>query len=205
VNFAAFFIYVLSAPVFLMQHLGLSEREFGWMFVPSVAGMMLGSYASGRLAGRLSQRRTIAWAYAVMIAAALLNVGVNLWLPPGLPQSVAPIALFCFGLAAAMPSMNLLVLDLLPRQRGLISSCQAFAQTAINAAAAGALAPLLWSSTLSLALGMDTLVAAGLVLFVAYLWHHGRQGKGLQAVSRVSDTSSSDSATQPTIKAKPDW
>ncbi|NTV11876.1 MAG: multidrug effflux MFS transporter, partial [Zoogloea sp.] len=34
-NFTGFFIYVLSAPVFLIQHLGVSERGFGWLFVPS--------------------------------------------------------------------------------------------------------------------------------------------------------------------------
>jgi MFS transporter, DHA1 family, multidrug resistance protein len=180
-NFAAFFIYVLSAPVFLMQHLGLSEREFGWLFIPSVGGMMLGSYVSGKLAGRLSQRRTIAWSYTVMIAAALANLCINLWLPPGLLQAVAPIALFCFGMAAAMPSLSLLILDLLPQQRGLISSCQAFAQTAINATAAGVLAPLLWHSTLSLAQGMIGLAAGGLLLFGWYLLHHKRgQGIGLQ-------------------------
>ncbi|MCK7501846.1 MAG: multidrug effflux MFS transporter [Comamonadaceae bacterium] len=43
-NFSAFFIYVLSAPVFLMQHLRLSPQEFGWMFIPGVVGMMGGSF-----------------------------------------------------------------------------------------------------------------------------------------------------------------
>lgn len=173
-NFAAFFIYVLSAPVFLMQHLGLSPREFGWMFIPGVAGMMAGSLTSGRLAGKLSQRRTIAAAYAVMITAAALNVVINLSLPPGLPQSVLPIVIFNFGMALSMPSLSLLIIDLLPRQRGLISSCQGFTQTATNALAAAMVAPLLWASTLSLALGMAALLAGGLGLFALYVWRMHR-------------------------------
>jgi DHA1 family bicyclomycin/chloramphenicol resistance-like MFS transporter len=168
-NFAAFFIYVLSAPVFLMQHLGLSPQQFGWMFVPGVTGMMAGSLASGRLAGRLSPRRTIALGYGVMIAAAVVNVGVNLALAPGLPQSVLPIVLYNFGMALAMPSLTLLVLDLLPQQRGLISSCQGFVQTVTNALAAAAVAPLLWGSTLTLALGMAGLLAAGMFAFGFHL------------------------------------
>ena len=59
-NFNGFFLYVLSAPVFLMEHLGLPETGFGWFFIPTVGGMMLGSAASARLAGRLSPARTIA-------------------------------------------------------------------------------------------------------------------------------------------------
>jgi Bcr/CflA subfamily drug resistance transporter len=51
-NFAGFFIYVLSAPVFLMTHLGIHETGFLWLFGPAMAGLMLGSWLSGRLAGR---------------------------------------------------------------------------------------------------------------------------------------------------------
>jgi DHA1 family bicyclomycin/chloramphenicol resistance-like MFS transporter len=168
-NFAAFFIYVLSAPVFLMQHLSLSPQQFAYMFVPGVAGMMAGSVTSGRLAGRLSPRRTIGAGYAFMIVAAALNVGINLTLAPGLPQSVLPIVLYNFGMALAMPSLTLLVLDLLPRQRGLISSCQGFVQTVVNALAAAAIAPLLWGSTLTLALGMAAILSLGLASFGTHL------------------------------------
>ena len=35
---------MLSSPVFLVQHLGLSEFQFGWLFIPTVCGMVLGSY-----------------------------------------------------------------------------------------------------------------------------------------------------------------
>ena len=173
-NFSAFFIYVLSAPVFLMQHLRLSPQEFGWMFIPGVVGMMSGSFTSGRLAGKLSQRRTIAVGYGVMGAAAALNVAINLALPPGLPQSVLPIVVYNFGMALAMPSLTLLVLDLLPSQRGLISSCQGFVQTSTNSIAASIIAPLLWGSTLTLALGMAGLLAVGLIAFGAHLWDRRR-------------------------------
>ncbi len=178
-NFAAFFIYVLSAPVFLMQHLGLSPQQFAWMFVPGVAGMMAGSFASGRLAGKLSPRRTIAAGYAVMIAAAAINVGVNLLLAPGLPQSVLPIVIYNVGMALAMPSLTLLVLDLLPQQRGLVSSCQGFVQTLANALAAAFVAPLLWGSTLSLALGMAGILAIGLAGFGTYLWDRRRKAQAI--------------------------
>ena len=42
-GFNAYFLYVLSAPVFLIQHLGLPETGFGWFFIPTVLAMMAGS------------------------------------------------------------------------------------------------------------------------------------------------------------------
>ena len=47
-NFAGFFVYVLSAPVFLMKHLGVSETSFLWLFGPAMGGLMLGSGLPGR-------------------------------------------------------------------------------------------------------------------------------------------------------------
>lgn len=170
-NFAGFFIYVLAAPVFLMRHLGVSETGFLWLFGPSMLGLMCGSWLSGRLAGRLSLPRTIGYGYLVMGIAALLNVGLNLALPPSLPWSVLPIFVYTLGMSLAMPCLTLLALDPFPEQRGLAASCQTFLQSAFNAAAAGVLAPLLWSSTLGLALGMGGLLLLG----GAAAWAYHRQ------------------------------
>jgi DHA1 family bicyclomycin/chloramphenicol resistance-like MFS transporter len=53
INFAGFFLYVLSAPVFIYRHLGLNEHQFAWLFMSGVVGMMVGAFVSGRLAGRI--------------------------------------------------------------------------------------------------------------------------------------------------------
>ncbi len=160
-NFAGFFIYVMSAPVFLMRHLGVSETGFLWLFGPAMVGLMAGSWLSGRLAGKLSLRQMIARGYLVMGAAALGNVALNLWLPPVLPWSVAPILVYTFGMSLAMPCLTLLALDPFPMQRGLAASCQMFLQAGSNGLVAGVLAPALWGSTLTLALGMGALMLLG--------------------------------------------
>jgi len=164
-NFNAFFVYVLAAPVFLMQLLHLSAQSFAVLFVPQVTGMMAGSILSGRLAGRLSPGRTIALAYLLMTTAALLNLLLNLWLPPGLPWSIAPLPLFACGMALAMPSLQLLALDLFPARRGLASSGLGVIQTSVGALSSALLIPLLWSSTLRLAAGMATFLLLGATAF----------------------------------------
>ena len=169
-NFAGFFIYVLSAPVFLMRHLGVPETGFLWLFGPAMLGLMSGSWIAGRLAGKLSLERTILAGYLVMGCAAAFNLGLNLTLPPGLPWSVAPLFVYTLGMSLAMPCLTLLALDPFPAQRGLAASCQTFLQSGFNAVAAGLLAPLLWGSTLTLALGMGALMLAG----GAVAWLHAR-------------------------------
>ncbi|MBL0167050.1 MAG: multidrug effflux MFS transporter [Propionivibrio sp.] len=160
-NFAGFFIYVMSAPVFLMRHLGVSETGFLWLFGPAMAGLMSGAWLSGRLAGKLSLKQTIMRGYLVMGVAALGNIGLNLWLPPALPWSIVPLFVYTFGMSLAMPCLTLLALDPFPRQRGLAASCQMFLQAGSNGLVAGLIAPALWASTLSLAFGMGALMLLG--------------------------------------------
>lgn len=160
-NFGGFFIYVLSAPVFLMRHLGLPETAFLWLFGPAMLGLMSGSWLSGRLAGKRTPGQAIALGYGVMASAAMLNLALNLSLPPGLPWSVAPLFVYTVGMSLAMPNLTLFALDPFPEQRGLAASCQTFFQSGFNGIAAALIAPALWGSTLSLAFGMACLMATG--------------------------------------------
>jgi len=167
-NFGGFFIYVLSAPVFLMQHLGIHETGFLWLFGPAMGGMIGGSWLSGRLAGKISLSRTIALGYLLMIIAATANLGLNLALPPALPWSVMPIFLYTIGMALTMPCLSIMALDPFPAQRGLAASCQTFVQSSFNSVIAALIAPALWGSTLSLAWGMAGMMTLGGIAALAH-------------------------------------
>jgi DHA1 family bicyclomycin/chloramphenicol resistance-like MFS transporter len=160
-NFAGFFIYILSAPVFLMTHLGVHETGFLWLFGPAMTGLVLGSWLSGRLAGKISLSRTIVFGYLLMGTAALYNIGLNLALPPALPWSVTPIFIYTLGMSLAMPCLTILALDPFPAQRGLAASCQTFFQSGFNGLTAALIVPAIWGSTLTLAFGMACLMTVG--------------------------------------------
>lgn len=160
-NFGGFFLYILSAPVFLMTHLGVPETGFLWLFGPAMAGLIGGSWLSDRLAGKVSLPRTIALGYALMGSAAAINLLINAFVPPGLPWSVLPIFGYTLGMSLAMPCLSLFALDPFPAQRGLAASCQTFFQSGFNGLTAALIAPALWGSTLTLSLGMAGLMLIG--------------------------------------------
>lgn len=171
-NFAGFFLYVMSAPVFLMEHLGVSPQGFAWLFGPTVAGMMTGSWLGRRLAGKMAPQLQLKLAYTIMLAAAFGNVTLNVLTPASLPWAVLPIALYNIGQALAMPILSLLALELFPRARGMVSSCQGFAQSLTNAMAAGLVVPVLWGEPLHLAAGMATFVFVGWLAWLRYRSMH---------------------------------
>lgn len=157
--FGGFFIYVLSAPVFLMTHLGLGATDFLWMFGPATLGLMLGSALAGRFASRWCMKVTLRRAFAIMGAANLYNLAVCVIAPAGAAWYVAYIFVFNLGMSLTIPSMTVRGLDCVPERRGMGSSVQLFVQTGFNAFIAAVLAPLMWGSPLSLAAA-----AAGLFL-----------------------------------------
>lgn len=167
-NFAGTFIYIAAAPAFVYDLLGLGATDFPVLFVPSIGGIMFGAFLSGRLAGRVSPQGTVALGYAIMLAAAALNVGYHALFPPALPWSVLPVMLYAIGPALAMPSASLLALDLFPRNRGMVSSLQSFAQSGIAALTAGLVVPLASGSGLTLALGQAAMMAAGGACWLLY-------------------------------------
>jgi DHA1 family bicyclomycin/chloramphenicol resistance-like MFS transporter len=166
-NFAAFFIYIATAPVFLGK-LGVTTMGFAWLFVPMIAGVMTGATISGRVAGRFAPVRTVALAYASMFAGGLLEIVVAVIVPPGVPWHVLPIALFTLGSSLAMPSLTLLLLDLFPTMRGLASSLQGFVQFAFAGIIAGTIAPLLSQTLVGLAAGMVAFTVVSFALWRLY-------------------------------------
>lgn len=168
-NFAGFFIYIVSAPAFVYDLLGLNETQFAWLFVPGIAGVMFGAFLSGRAAGRFSPVRTVATGYAIMFAAAAFNLAYSAAAEPALPWSVLPVMVYTTGMALAMPSITLIALELFPRNRGMTSSLQGFFHSLLSGVSAGLISPLVSHSDLTLALGMTGLLTLGALAWLAYM------------------------------------
>lgn len=160
-NFSGFFVYVLASHVFLMQHLGLGTDQFGWLFIPTVCGMVLGSYLAKRAAGRFSPQHILRSAYGWMLFVVLLNIVVSLQPPGNFIYNIIPVALFNIGMALAMPVLSIAALDRHPKIRGTAASGQAFVQMFLSTVSAGLIVPLVWQHPVGLALAMAVYLLIG--------------------------------------------
>lgn len=160
-NFIGFFLYVSSAPTFVIEYLGLSKAQFGWLFIPATGGIILGAYLSGKVAKRFTPATTIGFGYLTMLTATVLNVAYNAFLPPAVPWVILPIMLYTAGMSFATPSITLMTLDLFPSMRGMAASVQAFIQTMVMTIVSAVVAPLVADSGLNIALSVSCFLAAG--------------------------------------------
>lgn len=166
VAFGGFALYIGSAAYFVMNILHLPETAFGWLFIPLVAGMVVGSALSGKLARRYSQPRLVWISYAGMAAAALANVAYTHVFAAAVPWAVLPLFFYSLALALAMPPLSLLALNLFPDNSGLAASLQSFIQMTLFALVSGLIAPLLFDSAFKLACGVLGCVVVSLLCWI---------------------------------------
>ena len=167
IPFNGMFLYVLSAPVFLGEHLHLGPGQFFWFFCLTIGGIMAGAWLSGRMAGVLKNKHQIRRGFLIMIAVSVTNLVLNLLFEPQAWWALWPIAIFAFGWALMVPVITLMVLDLAPDRRGMASSLQAFVGSMANGFVAGVIAPLVMHSTVLLATASLLMMSIGVF---AWLW-----------------------------------
>ncbi len=168
IPFNGMFLYILSAPVFLGEHLSLTPQQFFWCFLITIAGIMGGAMVSGRVAGTITPQRQIRIGFSIMLLIAAINLALNLMFKAHVSWALFPLGIFSFGWALMVPVVTLLVLDLHPMRRGMASSLQMFVGSTANGIVAGVIAPLVMHSTVALAAASLSMLLVGLVAW-AYI------------------------------------
>ena len=171
-NFSAFFIYVLASPVFLMDHLGFNSQQFGYLFIPTVIGMMIGSFIAKRAAGIISPSKLLRSGYYWMTFIVSSNLLFCFFFAYEAIINIGFIALYNIGMAAVMPVISIAALDQFPKMRGTAASGQAFSQMFFASIVAGLIVPVLWFSTFGLSLGLFLIFFIGLLTITkTKLWN----------------------------------
>lgn len=168
-SFAAQFLYVGAAAIFLGDLLEQGETDYWKLFFPMISGVVLGSWISKRAAGRLGQNRLVSYGLTFVGLSALLNVALSLvhTSSPVLMAVIGP-TLMAIGVAASFPTVQIMLLDLFPHARGAAASMSTFATLVLNASVAALLAPLVAHSLLAMALAALVLSSIG---SASWLWH----------------------------------
>ena len=161
-NFSAFFLYVLASPIFLIDLLGFTEKQFAYLFVPTVCGMIIGSFIAKKTAGVINPSRVTRFGYFGMFLIALSNLIYCYFFDNNPIFNIGFIALYNIGMAAIMPIISIAALDCFPKARGTAASGQAFMQMFFSSAVAGVIVPICWFSTFGLSLGLFIILIFGL-------------------------------------------
>lgn len=166
IPFNGMFLYVLSAPVFLGEHLGLLPQQFFWFFILTIGGIMGGAMVSGRVAGKRTPQQQIRTGFSIMLVIGVVNLVANVLFKAQVVWALIPICVFAFGWALMVPVVTLLVLDLHPERRGMASSLQMFVGSTANGLVAGVISPLVMHSTQSLATASLLMMGVGLLSWI---------------------------------------
>jgi DHA1 family bicyclomycin/chloramphenicol resistance-like MFS transporter len=170
IPFNGMFLYILSAPVFLGEHLQLQPQQFFWCFLMTIGGIMGGALVSGRMAGKIKPTQQIRIGFSIMLVIAVINLVANLLFKAHVSWALFPLGIFSFGWALMVPVVTLLVLDLHPERRGMASSLQMFVGSTANGIVAGVISPLVMHSTVWLAASSLLMLCLGLVSW-SYIRH----------------------------------
>ncbi|HED13659.1 MAG TPA: Bcr/CflA family efflux MFS transporter [Gammaproteobacteria bacterium] len=165
IAFSGLFLYIAGAPTILFDFLGLGSGDFGFQFVPMVAGLMFGAYVTGRLTHRWSSQKIVHVAFGVLAVACVLNLLQVLWLPAYLLTVIGPLVVYAVGIAMALPGLSILALDCFPRRRGMASALQSFLQMSSSALVASLVVPFLKDS-----LGRFVFGQIAFTVLAALLW-----------------------------------
>jgi DHA1 family bicyclomycin/chloramphenicol resistance-like MFS transporter len=181
IPFNGVFLYVLSAPVFLGEHLHLPPQQFFWFFLVVISGIMGGAWVSGRVAGQLAPKRQIRNGFVIMLCIGVLNLLANMLWSAHVAWALLPLGIFAFGWSMMVPVVTLLVLDLHPARRGMASSLQMFIGSTANGIVAGVISPWVMHSTVALAAASLCMMSVGLCswIFLRKRWP-GMGGKAVR-------------------------
>jgi len=162
-----FLIYIATADDVVRNILGLGPTQFWCMFMPIVAGLIIGSAVSTRLAGRAKTKRQIYGGFSFMVFGGFLNFLVNFCFEhPPVPLAVMPISFYTFGCALVAPILTIESLDIFPERRGMASSLQGFLQVIVFAFISGVVAALVYKSGLKHSIGMIILLGLSALAYM---------------------------------------
>lgn len=137
--------FIAGAADWCVNVMHLRADQFWMMFLPMIAGVVVGSWFSTRLTQRFGTPATIKIGLWVMAVSCLFSLAaIFLLSEPEWPLSVLPLSANTFAIGIFRPGMSLVLMDYFPASRGMASSVQNFIQTVLFAICSAAVVPLLY-------------------------------------------------------------
>jgi DHA1 family bicyclomycin/chloramphenicol resistance-like MFS transporter len=150
--FAGLFAYMTSLPFVFIELLGFTPDLFGFVFIFTVIGYLLGSLTVSYVALRMDGDYLVLVGGSLMFAGGLTMVGFVMCGWVNAVTIVAPMAVFMFGFGITLPNATAGAISPFPHMAGVASALLGFFQMAMAALASVAVAVLYDDTALPMAL-----------------------------------------------------
>ncbi|TDG15821.1 Bcr/CflA family efflux MFS transporter [Seongchinamella unica] len=128
--------YLSSASFVYIDMLGVPVQYFGFVFLTTVAGYIVGSAVSARMASRYDSRQTmLTGAVLCLLTAAIMWLGASLY-RDSIWVLMLPMTLYAIGMGLVLPHAMAMALAPFPHIAGTASALLGFIQMGLSALAA---------------------------------------------------------------------
>ena len=171
--YAGLIAYLSSSSFVYIEMLGVPVEYFGLVFLTAVAGYMIGSGISARLAGRFDSEQVMLLGSALAVCACVLILGAaHIW-PRSVLALMLPMIFYATGLGLVLPHAMAIALRPFPHIAGTASALLGFVQMSLSAAASALSGIFLTDTPLPMlwAMLVISLLAMALALHSHRLYH----------------------------------
>lgn len=167
---ATFFAFLGGGPHVVIAMMGRTSAEYGFWFLLTAFGYMLGNLVAARYSPRYGIERMIHAGLVFELVGAVLSILSAMTLPAGGPEIVfLPQWLISFGNGVFLPNAIAGAVSVRPQAAGTASGISGFAQFAIGAIAAQGMSHIIVTAATPLPMALSMLVfgAAAMACFAA--------------------------------------
>lgn len=166
--FAGLYSYIAVGPFLVIERLGYSPKEFGFLTIYTTSCYVAGSLCAARFTARIGLDRAIfiGCLLATLGGAAMLGFACYVL---SVPTLVGPMMVFSFGMGLTLPNCLAGGLIPFPRMAGAASALLGFTQTAAAALATVLVAVLPQYSAVSAGGSLGGLGALALLSWIVFL------------------------------------
>lgn len=159
--------YLSSASFVYMDMLGVPVQYFGFVFLTTVAGYIIGSAVSARMASRYDSRQTmLIGALLCLLTAAIMWLGASAY-PASVWALMLPMALYAIGMGLVLPHAMAMALAPFPHIAGTASALLGFIQMGLSAVATALVGALLRDSPQPMLIAMFAFTLGAFLLSLA--------------------------------------
>ncbi len=131
--YCGLFAFLSASAASLINHLGVSVEDYGYLFAGCMAAYTFGSWLSGRLVGRRSIHSMIVTGGAMLACAGVVMAGLGLFRVDAAAAIVLPMAVYMFAFSFIVPAGQAAAMSIFPQTAGAASSVIGFVQLTLSA------------------------------------------------------------------------